>query len=49
LRRFSRIASLEVAVLKQFVTRKDEVLTAINGKDVTAALVAEIRLNFTNP
>ena len=39
-------SGLEVALLKQFVLWKDEVLTAINGKYVTAALVAEMRTNF---
>ena len=39
-------SGLEVSLLKQFVLWKDEVLTAINGKYVTAALVAEMRANF---
>ena len=39
-------AGMEVALLKQFVLWKDEVLSAINGKYVTAALVAEMRSNF---
>jgi hypothetical protein len=39
-------SGLEVALLKQFVLWKDEVLSAINGKYVTAALVAEMRSNF---
>ncbi len=38
-------AALEVALLKQFVTWKDDILQAINGKYVSAALVAEIRSN----
>jgi hypothetical protein len=32
--------------VKQFVGWKNEVLSAINGKHVTATLVAEIRANF---
>ena len=39
-------SGLEVVLLKQFVLWKDEVLSAINGKYVTAALVAEMRSNF---
>jgi len=39
-------SGLEVSLLKQFVLWKDEVLTAINGKYVTAALLAEMRANF---
>lgn len=39
-------ATLEVALLKQFVGWKDEVLQAINGKYVSATLVAEIRSNI---
>ncbi|HWR54804.1 MAG TPA: hypothetical protein VN428_27090 [Bryobacteraceae bacterium] len=36
-------AALELSLLKQFVTWKDEVLGAINGKYVSATLIAEIR------
>jgi hypothetical protein len=36
-------AALETTLIKQFVHWKDEVLQAINGKYVSAALVAEIR------
>jgi hypothetical protein len=36
-------ASLETTLIKQFVHWKDEVLQAINGKYVSAALIAEIR------
>ncbi len=36
-------AALETTLVKQFVHWKDEVLQAINGKYVSAALVAEIR------
>ncbi len=39
-------AALEVALLKQFVMWKDDILQAINGKYVSAALVAEIRSNL---
>jgi hypothetical protein len=39
-------AALEVALLKQFVGWKDEVLQAINGKYVSATLIAEIRSNL---
>lgn len=39
-------AALEVAMLKQFVHWKDEVLSTINGKYVSATLVAEIRNNI---
>ena len=36
-------SALEVAFVKQFVGWKDEVLAAINGKYVSAQLIAEIR------
>jgi hypothetical protein len=39
-------AKLEISLLKQFVQWKDDVLHAINGKYVTATLVAEIRSNI---
>lgn len=39
-------AALELSLLKQFVAWKDEVLQAINGKYVSATLVAEIRSGF---
>jgi hypothetical protein len=39
-------AALEIALLKQFVHWKDDVLQAINGKYVSAALIAEIRANI---
>ncbi|MEO8594468.1 MAG: hypothetical protein ABI759_14215 [Candidatus Solibacter sp.] len=39
-------SGLEVVLLKQFALWNDEVLSAINGKYVTAALVAEMRSNF---
>lgn len=38
-------AALEVALLKQLVQWKDEVLSTINGKYVSATLIAEIRTN----
>lgn len=36
-------SSLEVALVKQFIGWKDEVLATINGKYVSAQLIAEIR------
>ena len=39
-------SSLEVALVKQFVGWKDEVLAAINGKYVSAQLIAEIRASL---
>jgi hypothetical protein len=36
-------AALEVVLMKQFVAWKDELLTMLNGKYVTATLVSEIR------
>lgn len=36
-------AALEITLMKQFVTWKDELLQLLNGKYVTATLVAEIR------
>ncbi len=36
-------SALEASLIKQFVAWKDEVLAAINGKYVSAALIAEIR------
>ena len=36
-------AALEVVLMKQFVTWKDELLTLLNGKYVTSTLVSEIR------
>ena len=36
-------AKLEMSLVKQFVSWKDDVLAAINGKYVSAALIAEIR------
>jgi hypothetical protein len=39
-------ASLEVALLRQFVTWKDEILTMLNGKYVSDRLVAEIHMNL---
>jgi hypothetical protein len=36
-------AALEVALVKQLVTWKDELLQLLNGKYVTAVLVGEIR------
>ena len=36
-------SALEVSLVKQFVGWKDEVLGAINGKYVSAQLIAEIR------
>lgn len=38
-------SALEASLIKQFVAWKDEVLAAINGKYVSAALIAEIRSN----
>jgi hypothetical protein len=39
----SDTSTLEVSLVKQFITWKDEVLAAINGKYVSAQLIAEIR------
>jgi hypothetical protein len=39
-------AKLEISLLKQFVRWKDDILQALNGKYVTATLVAEIRSNL---
>ena len=39
-------SALGAALIKQFVLWKDEVLTAINGKYVSAALIAEFRSNL---
>lgn len=39
-------SALEVALVKQFVVWKDEVLGAINGKYVSAALIAEIKASI---
>ena len=39
-------SALEVAIVKQFVGWKDEVLAAINGKYVSAQLIAEIRASL---
>ena len=39
-------SALEASLIKQFVGWKDEVLAAINGKYVSAALIAEIRGNL---
>ena len=39
-------AGLEVTFMKQFVAWKDEVLATINGKYVSAQLVAEIRTSM---
>lgn len=39
-------SALEISLLKQFVQWKDDVLQAINGKYVSATLVAEIRSNL---
>ncbi len=39
-------ASLEVTFMKQFVAWKDEVLATINGKYVSAQLIAEIRTSM---
>jgi hypothetical protein len=36
-------AALEIVLMKQFVAWKDELLTMLNGKYVTATLVGEIR------
>lgn len=41
-------AALEIALMKQFVTWKDELLQLLNGKYVTATLVAEIRTGFAH-
>ena len=41
-------AALEVTLMKQFVTWKDELLQLLNGKYVTANLVAEIRMSFAH-
>ena len=39
-------SALEVSIVKQFVGWKDEVLAAINGKYVSAQLIAEIRASL---
>lgn len=39
-------AALEVSLVKQFIGWKDEVLSAINGKYVSAQLIAEIRASI---
>ena len=41
-------AALEIALMKQFVTWKDDLLQLLNGKYVTARLVAEIRTGITH-
>jgi hypothetical protein len=41
-------AAVEVAMVKQFVEWKDSVLAAINGKYVTATLLAEIRAGLSH-
>ena len=41
-----RQSALEVSLVKQFVGWKDEVLAAINGKYVSAQLIAEIRASL---
>ncbi|MCC6366866.1 MAG: hypothetical protein IT165_25370 [Bryobacterales bacterium] len=41
-------AALEITLMKQFVTWKDELLQLLNGKYVTATLVAEIRTGFAH-
>jgi hypothetical protein len=38
--------ALEVNLVKQFITWKDEVLATINGKYVSAQLIAEIRTSL---
>jgi hypothetical protein len=39
-------SALEVALVRQFIGWKDEVLAAINGKYVSAQLIAEIRASI---
>ena len=39
----SDTSAIEVSLVKQFITWKDEVLATINGKYVSARLIAEIR------
>jgi hypothetical protein len=39
-------SALEVALVKQFVAWKDDVLSTINGKYVSAQLIAEIRTSL---
>jgi len=41
-------AALEITLMKQFVTWKDELLQLLNGKYVTATLVAEIRTGIAH-
>jgi len=41
-------AGLEITLMKQFVAWKDELLQLLNGKYVTATLVAEIRTGFAH-
>ena len=39
-------AALEISLVKQFIGWKDEVLSTINGKYVSAQLIAEIRTSL---
>ena len=41
-------SALEVTLMKQFVTWKDDLLTLLNGKYVTATLVGEIRSSMSH-
>ena len=41
-------AALEIALMKQFVAWKDDLLQLLNGKYVTASLVAEIRTGIAH-
>jgi hypothetical protein len=41
-------AAAEVALVKQFVAWKDDMLQLLNGKYVTAVLVAEIRTGIAH-
>lgn len=39
-------SALEISLVKQFIAWKDEVLATINGKYVSAQLIAEIRTSM---
>jgi hypothetical protein len=41
-------AAAEIALVRQFIAWKDEILQLLNGKYVTATLVAEIRTGIAH-
>jgi hypothetical protein len=41
-------AAAEIALVRQFIAWKDEILELLNGKYVTASLVAEIRAGISH-